>query len=113
MVVEGTVVAAGFYQGGAANLRLGEEFHHNRVRIVASQIAAPPAALGAQWDQRRLVSAFMAKVRSGEVPVDDLVTDVVDVADVGTVFRRLDAGDPDLLQAVLRFPAAPDAREDR
>jgi len=24
------------------------------------------------------------------------------------VFRRLDAGDPDILQAVLRFPAAPD-----
>ena len=36
VVVDGTVVASGFYQGGAANLRLGEEFHHNRVRIVAS-----------------------------------------------------------------------------
>ena len=39
VVVEGLVVASGFYQGGAANLRLGEEFHHNRVRIVASQIS--------------------------------------------------------------------------
>jgi hypothetical protein len=25
------------------------------------------------------------------------------------VFRRLDEGDPDILQALLRFPAAPDA----
>ena len=39
VVVEGLVAASGFYQGGAANLRLGEEFHHNRVRIVASQIS--------------------------------------------------------------------------
>ena len=39
VVVDGTVVASGFYQGGAEHLRLGEEFHHNRVRIVASQIA--------------------------------------------------------------------------
>jgi 2-desacetyl-2-hydroxyethyl bacteriochlorophyllide A dehydrogenase len=108
VVVEGTVVAAGFYQGGAVNLRLGEEFHHNRVRIVASQIAAPPAALGAHWDQRRLVSTFMAQVQAGRVPVDELVTDVVDAADVATVFRRLDAGDPAVLQAVLRFPSAPD-----
>jgi hypothetical protein len=30
-----TVVAAGFYQGGAANVRLGEEFHHNRLSLIA------------------------------------------------------------------------------
>ena len=29
---DGRVVAAGFYQGAASALRLGEEFHHNRVR---------------------------------------------------------------------------------
>jgi len=29
-------VAAGFYQGGAANVRLGEEFHHNRLSLIAS-----------------------------------------------------------------------------
>jgi threonine dehydrogenase-like Zn-dependent dehydrogenase len=32
--VDGTVVAGGFYQGPATALRLGEEFHHNRVRLV-------------------------------------------------------------------------------
>jgi 2-desacetyl-2-hydroxyethyl bacteriochlorophyllide A dehydrogenase len=112
VVVEGSVVAAGFYQGGAVNLRLGEEFHHNRVRIVANQIGAPPARLGAQWDQRRLVSVFMAQVAAGRVPVDDLVTDVVDAGDVATIFGRLDAGDPAVLQAVLRFgaPQQPAAR---
>ncbi len=35
-----------------------------------------------------------------------LVTDVVDAADVAAVFERLDGGDPEILQAVLRFPAA-------
>ena len=43
--VDGTVVAAGFYQGAAAALRLGEEFHHNRVRLVPSQIGAVPTVL--------------------------------------------------------------------
>ena len=47
VVVEGTVVASGFYQGGAEHLRLGEEFHHNRVRIVASQISGTPVAWAA------------------------------------------------------------------
>ena len=43
-----TVVAAGFYQGGAGNLRLGEEFHHNRLSLIASMggwgHAEPPRA---------------------------------------------------------------------
>jgi hypothetical protein len=42
------------------------------------------------------------------VPVTDLVTDVVEAEDVAGIFARLDSGDPDILQAVLRFPAAPE-----
>jgi threonine dehydrogenase-like Zn-dependent dehydrogenase len=34
----GTVVAVGFYQGDATGLVLGEEFHHNGIRIVCGQI---------------------------------------------------------------------------
>ena len=107
VVVEGLVVASGFYQGGAVNLRLGEEFHHNRVRIVASQISGTPVGLGDRWDQPRLVRTFMGLVRDGRVDAASLVTDVVEAADVAAVFERLDRGDPDILQAVLRFPGAP------
>ena len=49
--------------------------------------------------------------RSAAAAVDarSLVTDVVEAADVAAVFERLDRGDPAILQAVLRFPAAPEA----
>ena len=87
VVVDGTVAASGFYQGGAAHLRLGEEFHHNRVRIVASQISGTPVALGPRWDQPRLVRTFMDQVRRGRVDVRSLVTDVVDAADVADGLR--------------------------
>jgi 2-desacetyl-2-hydroxyethyl bacteriochlorophyllide A dehydrogenase len=107
VVVDGIVVASGFYQGGAAHLRLGEEFHHNRVRIVASQISGTPVGLGPRWDQPRLVRTFMDQVRAGRVDVRSLVTDVVDAADVAAIFERLDRGDPAVLQSVLRFEAAP------
>jgi 2-desacetyl-2-hydroxyethyl bacteriochlorophyllide A dehydrogenase len=107
VVVEGTVVASGFYQGGAAHLRLGEEFHHNRVRVVASQISGTPLALGPRWDQPRLVRAFMEQVAAGRVDVGRLVTDVVDAADVASAFAKLDEGDPETLQVLLRFDAAP------
>ncbi|WP_019180899.1 zinc-dependent alcohol dehydrogenase [Microbacterium yannicii] len=108
VVEEGLVAASGFYQGGASNLRLGEEFHHNRVRIVASQISGVPVALGGRWDQPRLVRTVMELILAGAVDAAALVTDVVGAADVATVFERLDAGDPQILQAVLRFDAAPE-----
>ena len=108
VVVEGLVAASGFYQGGAANLRLGEEFHHNRVRIVASQISGVPIALGDRWDQQRLVRTVMRLMLSGAVDAGALVSDVVDAIDVAEVFERLDRGDPGILQAVLRFDAAPE-----
>ena len=107
VVVDGTVVASGFYQAGADHLRLGEEFHHNRVRIVASQISGTPVALGPRWNQARLVRTFMEQVRLGRVDTAALVTDVVDAHDVAAIFERLDRNDPAILQAVLRFPAAP------
>ena len=88
------MVASGFYQGGAEHLRLGEEFHHNRVRIVASQISGTPVGARARWDQPRLVRTFMEQVRRGRVDVGSLVTDVVDAADVADVFARLDARRP-------------------
>jgi 2-desacetyl-2-hydroxyethyl bacteriochlorophyllide A dehydrogenase len=108
VVVEGLVAASGFYQGGAGNLRLGEEFHHNRVRIVASQISGVPVGLGGRWDQPRLVRTVMELMVSGAVDAGALVSDVVEAADVAGVFERLDAGDAAILQAVLRFEAAPE-----
>jgi len=108
VVVEGLVAASGFYQGGASNLRLGEEFHHNRVRIVASQISGVPVALGGRWDQPRLVRTVMDQIYTGAVDAAALISDVVDAGAVSGVFERLDAGDPEILQAVLRFDAAPE-----
>lgn len=108
VVLEGLVAASGFYQGGAANLRLGEEFHHNRVRIVASQISGVPVGLGGRWDQPRLVRTVMDLISSGDVDAGALVSDIVEAEAVGEVFARLDSGDPEILQAVLRFDDAPE-----
>ncbi|GAA2725356.1 zinc-dependent alcohol dehydrogenase [Cellulomonas aerilata] len=109
VVPDGTVVASGFYQGGGEQLRLGEEFHHNRVRIVASQIGGTPAALGPRWDHERLVRVFMAQVASGAVDVRPLVTDVLDADRVAEAFARLDGGGGETLQVILRFDGDPAA----
>lgn len=105
--VDGLVVASGFYQGEGIGLRLGEEFHHNRVRLVSSQIGGTPLPLGLRWNQRRLVATVLDEIATGRVRVAPLVTDVLDAVDVAEGFARLDAGNAETLQVVLRFPAAP------
>ena len=102
----GRVIASGFYQGDATGLRLGEEFHHNRVQIICSQIGGTPLALGPRWDQRRLTTTFLREVVLGRVETTPLVSDVLDAEDVELAFRLLDAAAAETLQVVLRFPAA-------
>ena len=106
--VEGVVAASGFYQGGADGLRLGEEFHHNRVRLVSSQISGVPVGLSTSWDQPRLVKVFMGLATDGRLDVAPLITDVVDAGDVASAYQRLDEGDPEILQVLLRFDGAPE-----
>ncbi|TDE08937.1 zinc-dependent alcohol dehydrogenase [Jiangella asiatica] len=104
----GRVVAAGFYQGEGDGLRLGEEFHHNRVEIVASQIGGTPGALGDRWNHDRLLRVFMSLVADGRMGVGPLVSHVVPVTEVASAFALLDERPAEALQVVLRFPAAPE-----
>lgn len=103
----GRVVAAGFYQGEAGGLLLGEEFHHNRVEIVASQISGTPRALGDRWNHDRLLQVFMDLVAAGRVDVAPLVSHVVPVTEVASAFELIDQRPAETLQVVLGFPAAP------
>jgi 2-desacetyl-2-hydroxyethyl bacteriochlorophyllide A dehydrogenase len=99
----GRVVASGFYQGPAAQLRLGEEFHHNRVQLVASQISGVGSALAARWHAERLQRSFMSLVVEGRVDPLGLVTHVFEAGEVAKIFQLLDERPHEALQAVLEF----------
>lgn len=101
----GRVVASGFYQGEAAGLALGEEFHHNRIQLISAQVSGPapvPHATG-RWPGVRVAQTFMELVAEGRVDPLPLVTHVVDAVDVAEAFALLDEGAPDAVQVVLRF----------
>ncbi|SIR79097.1 zinc-dependent alcohol dehydrogenase [Micromonospora avicenniae] len=101
----GRVVAAGFYQGQAAGLGLGEEFHHNRIQLVAAQVSGPTPAPGmaGRWTGTRVAQTFMELVAEGDVDPLPLVSHVVDAGAVADALALLDRGDGDVLQVVLRF----------
>jgi threonine dehydrogenase-like Zn-dependent dehydrogenase len=97
------VVAAGFFQGEAALLALGEEFHHNRIDLKCSQISGVSPQLSYRWNEERLQRTVMGLATSGRLELEQLVTEVLPVERAADAFDLLDRSRERVLQIVLQF----------
>ncbi|MGK9166311.1 zinc-binding dehydrogenase [Inquilinus limosus] len=97
------VVALGFFQGEARGLFLGEEFHHNRVQLVCSQISGVAPGASYRWSKLRLWQTAVRLQHEGRLNLLPLITEEVPFRQAPELFERLDRGDPDTLQTVLTF----------
>lgn len=101
------VCAAGFMQGDGVGLRLGEEFHHNRVNVVCSQISGVAPTLQHRWDGYRLARTAMDLATSGRLRLLDLITHSYPLSQAGEAFTLLDQTPAHALQVVLTFDEVP------
>lgn len=97
------VVALGFFQGEARGLMLGEEFHHNRIEVISSQISGVAPAASHRWSKLRLWQSAVRLQHEGRLSLMPLITDTVPFAEAPALFARLDKGDPAIMQSVLNF----------
>jgi threonine dehydrogenase-like Zn-dependent dehydrogenase len=95
---QGSVVAVGFYQGETKGVALGDEFHHNAVRIVSAQIGNPHPSFDRAALQRRTVDLAV----SGRLVLGRLPRDTVPVEEVAAAFRAL-TRPTDVLQVALAY----------
>ncbi len=103
------VIGLGFYQGGAQSLLLGDEFHHNRINLVCSQISGVSPELQHRWNRERLVQTFMNLVAQNRLQMQPLITHVGSVWEAQQLYALLDSQADEVLQAVLDFKSAPPA----
>ncbi len=99
----GKVVSLGFYQGNSGGLALGEEFHHNRVRIICSQIFNVPPELSQRWDVPRLERTVMALQAAGRLELLPLITQELPFEEAPKGFQLLDNYPDTTLQVALTF----------
>jgi threonine dehydrogenase-like Zn-dependent dehydrogenase len=99
------VVAMGFFQGEVPGLRLGEEFHHNRVQLICSQISGVAPEASYRWSKPRLWRTAVELQHQGVLDLLALITHPAPFEEAPGLFARLDQGEPGLLQAVLEFGA--------
>ena len=100
------VVAMGFFQGELAGLRLGEEFHHNRIQLTCSQISGVAPEASYRWSKPRLWRTAIELQHDGALDLLPLISHTAPFSDAPDLFARLDQGTSGLLQAVLDFDAA-------
>jgi 2-desacetyl-2-hydroxyethyl bacteriochlorophyllide A dehydrogenase len=99
------VVVCGFFQGEAKGLRLGEEFHHNRINLVCSQISGVSPALDHRWSRQRLDRTVMGLIAEGRVDWGRLISHVVPASEAQEAFEMLRDRPEECLQVVLDFSA--------
>lgn len=99
------VVAMGFFQGAIPGLKLGEEFHHNRIQLICSQISGVSPDASYRWSKPRLWRAAIELQHDDTLDLIPLITHRAPFEDAPTLFEQLDAGAPGMLQAMLEFGA--------
>lgn len=101
------VVCSGFLQGEGIGLRLGEEFHHNRIAIVSSQISGIRPDLAHRWSRERMEATVIRLLVRRRVEAEVLISHVVPVERAQEAFALLDDAAPDVMQVVLDFREPP------
>ena len=97
------VVALGFFQGEAQGLLLGEEFHHNRISLVCSQIGNVDPSLSYRWDRIRLIHTIMDLQAKGSLNLRPVITHVIPFEQAAQGFQILDETPEQALQVDLDF----------
>ena len=100
----GTVVTLGYYQGGATPLRLGEEWHHNRLNLVSSMaVWGCPSRYYPMWDRRRVTQTAFDLLGRSMIRVAELITQRFSYADVPAAYQFIDEHPEETIKVVLTY----------
>ena len=97
----GRVIAMSWYGGTFESLSLSGEFHHNRIRILSSQVGAINPQLGPLWTLQRRQELVLGLLN--ELDLASLITHTIPVAEAAQAYALVDAGDEDLIQCVFSY----------
>jgi 2-desacetyl-2-hydroxyethyl bacteriochlorophyllide A dehydrogenase len=103
--VGGRVVSVGFYRGAVGtDLALGEEWHHNRPQLVSSMgVWGCPHRDHPLWNRPRISATVSELLFSGQLRVDELLTERVPFGDAASAYARLDADPESTMKIALTY----------
>ena len=100
----GTICMISYYGGDAAGLRLGDEFHVNRQRLVSARVESLPLRDAPAWTLERLVEVALSWLENGRLRTDGIVTPVVPFGESVEAYREIDEHPERSIKLGIRFP---------
>ena len=94
----GLVVPLAYYMGEAKGLRLGEEWHFNRITMSSSRSISDPNRDHPMWHSERIKEVAFQLLRDGKVSVEGLVRPVVKFEDSAEAYRKIDENPEDMIK---------------
>jgi len=98
---DGRVIALSWYGGSFEHLRLSDEFHHNRIQVISSQVGSINPRLGPLWSASRRQELVEQLLR--ELDLDPLFTHFFAVERAADAYQAVDEMAPNLVQCVLEY----------
>ena len=100
----GVVVAAGYYQGGGEALRLGEEWHHNRITMISSMgVWHCPHRDYPAWDRGRVHETAADLLFSGRLSVEGMITHRIPFARAADAYALIDERPEQVVKVALTY----------
>jgi 2-desacetyl-2-hydroxyethyl bacteriochlorophyllide A dehydrogenase len=99
---QGTVVVVSFLAGEARGLYLGDDFHHNRIRLVSSQAAGVNPELHPRWTGDRKFKAALSVLP--RLDLDGLITQRLPFEQAARGYEMVDRHPEDVIQVILTYP---------
>jgi 2-desacetyl-2-hydroxyethyl bacteriochlorophyllide A dehydrogenase len=100
---EGTALVASWYGTKPVVLPLGGAFHRRRLVVRSTQVSTIPASMSGRWSvpRRRRVAVELLAALGAQLR--ELATHEFDFGDAAAAYAALDAREPGLLHAALRY----------
>lgn len=104
----GRVCVLSFYGGEATGLRLGEEFHLNRLELITARAESLPLRDAPGWTLARLATVALSWLAEGRLRADGIVTPIVPFAESAAAYREIDEHPERSIKLGIRFPEGPE-----
>jgi 2-desacetyl-2-hydroxyethyl bacteriochlorophyllide A dehydrogenase len=100
----GTIVAGGYYQGGGTALRLGEEWHHNRVTMISSMAVWDcPHRDYPAWDRARIHATVTDLLAQGRLKTDGIISHRFPLNRAMEAYELIDQHPEETVKVVLTY----------
>lgn len=101
----GTIVPIAWYHGGAAELRLGEEWHFNRQTMVSgARLESVPYRDYPRWDPNRVEQTVLRLLAQGDLRVEGMLQPRVPIREAAEAYRRIDQHPEECIKLAVEYP---------